>query len=242
MMSLVRPGRAGRRRSWDARRVTKATPRPGRGRQPDPEIESKVYTGALLTYARTGWTGFTIDAVAAECRVGKAAIYRRWANKEELLVAAIHARGPESEPNLLHFDGDAFGSLVTWVEKLVAALTAPVELVMVRAQLEAKLFPEVLGTAMEELRLEWVEAARTFTAAAQTEGDLPRDISTSLLFDSIRGTVLNRLLLSPEDRLVRLQETRAEFARALVTFALRGLGAAGSDTSVDAASPRVPHS
>src|ERR1700726_2671458 len=60
-----------------------------RGRPADPGIENRVLTAALTVYGEVGWAGFTLDAVARRAPVGKAALYRRWTTKEDLLLAAL---------------------------------------------------------------------------------------------------------------------------------------------------------
>ena len=43
--------------------------------------------------AEVGYRALTMDAVAARARAGKATIYRRWANKDALIVA--YCGGPQ---------------------------------------------------------------------------------------------------------------------------------------------------
>ena len=45
-----------------------------------------VATRTLL--ARDGWSGLTIEGVAAEAGVAKTTVYRRWANKSDLVLDA----------------------------------------------------------------------------------------------------------------------------------------------------------
>jgi AcrR family transcriptional regulator len=44
---------------------------------------------AVAVVARTGFGGFTMDAVAKQAGCGKPAVYRRWASKEALLEEAV---------------------------------------------------------------------------------------------------------------------------------------------------------
>ncbi|MFI2234564.1 TetR family transcriptional regulator [Nocardia testacea] len=48
-------------------------------------------------WSNGGYSGFTVDAVAAKAGVGKAAIYRRYATKQELIFSvAVH--GMDEQP------------------------------------------------------------------------------------------------------------------------------------------------
>lgn len=68
---------------------------PGRPRQPDIDERLLAATRALL--AEVGYARLTVDAVAGRAGAGKAAIYRRYASRTELIYAALFA-----DPALLH--------------------------------------------------------------------------------------------------------------------------------------------
>ena len=59
------------------------------GRPEDPELRGNVLRAAIECYAEKGWSGFNFDAVAKRAGVGRPALYRRWADRTELLVDAF---------------------------------------------------------------------------------------------------------------------------------------------------------
>ena len=61
--------------------------RPGRPRSE--QAEQAIIEATLDLFAEQGFEGVCVEAVAARAGVGKATIYRRWPNKEELLLAAL---------------------------------------------------------------------------------------------------------------------------------------------------------
>jgi AcrR family transcriptional regulator len=197
--------------------------RPGRGRPADPEVEQRVHLATLEVYEQTGWVAFTIDAVASRSRVGKAAIYRRWASKEELIVDALDTLAPDT----YHFatTDDFRADLVHFTERTIVAFGGPLGLVFLRAQLEAKVYPQVFGTAMESSRTSWIAAGRAGFDAAIRRGEVSRNASSSLIFDAIRGSILNHFLFLPPDRLQAFVNDRHEFALGLVDFVLDGSNA-----------------
>jgi len=74
-----------------------ATRRPGRPRSE--QAEQAIIEATLDLFAEEGFDGVCVEAVAARAGVGKATIYRRWPNKEELLLAALGAlKSPYPEP------------------------------------------------------------------------------------------------------------------------------------------------
>src|SRR5918994_7697847 len=68
---------------------------PGRPRQPDIDQRLLVATRELL--AEVGYARLTVDAVASRAGAGKAAIYRRYTSRTELIFAALFA-----DPALVH--------------------------------------------------------------------------------------------------------------------------------------------
>ena len=73
------------------------TRRPGRPRSE--QAEQAIIEATLDLFAERGFEGVCVEAVAARAGVGKATIYRRWPNKEELLLAAFGSlKSPFPEP------------------------------------------------------------------------------------------------------------------------------------------------
>jgi AcrR family transcriptional regulator len=71
--------------------------RPGRPRSE--QAECAIIEATLDLFAEQGFDGVCVEAVAARAGVGKATIYRRWPNKEELLLAALGSlKSPYPEP------------------------------------------------------------------------------------------------------------------------------------------------
>src|SRR6266542_1733281 len=69
------------------------TRRPGRPRSE--QAEQAIIEATLDLFAEQGFEGVCVEAVAARAGVGKATIYRRWPNKEELIIDAVASmKGP----------------------------------------------------------------------------------------------------------------------------------------------------
>jgi AcrR family transcriptional regulator len=60
-----------------------------RGRPRDPEADGRILDAAASLILAHGFDNMTVDDVAARAHVGKATVYRRWAKKEDLAVAAM---------------------------------------------------------------------------------------------------------------------------------------------------------
>lgn len=68
------------------------------GRPRNEDADKAIIKAALNLLAEVGFTALTIERVAAEAGVGKTTIYRRWPNKEALVVGAVaELKGPIPE-------------------------------------------------------------------------------------------------------------------------------------------------
>jgi AcrR family transcriptional regulator len=70
-----------------------------RTRRRGKQLECALYDATLAELAAVGYGGLTMEGIAARARTGKAALYRRWSSKHDLVQAALHyALPPLPEP------------------------------------------------------------------------------------------------------------------------------------------------
>ncbi|MDG9720206.1 TetR/AcrR family transcriptional regulator [Streptomyces sp. DH24] len=60
-------------------------------------LERAILDAALEQLSTVGWNGLTMEGVAAGAQTGKAAVYRRWPSKEDLVADALQAGLPRLE-------------------------------------------------------------------------------------------------------------------------------------------------
>ena len=53
-------------------------------------LEHAIFDAVLDELQAVGYAGLTMEGVAARARTGKAALYRRWPCREDLIVDALH--------------------------------------------------------------------------------------------------------------------------------------------------------
>ncbi|MEV7195576.1 TetR/AcrR family transcriptional regulator [Streptomyces sp. NPDC093510] len=63
-------------------------------RRRGPVLERAILDAALDQLSTVGWSGLTMEGVAAGAQTGKAAVYRRWPSKEDLVMDALRAGLP----------------------------------------------------------------------------------------------------------------------------------------------------
>ncbi|MGW3497555.1 TetR/AcrR family transcriptional regulator [Streptomyces sp. NPDC001020] len=57
-------------------------------------LERAILDATLEQLSTIGWNGLTMEGVAASAQTGKAAVYRRWSSKEDLVADALQAGLP----------------------------------------------------------------------------------------------------------------------------------------------------
>jgi AcrR family transcriptional regulator len=192
--------------------------RSGPGRPPDPDLESRVYAATLDLYAEVGWARFSLDILARRARVGKAALYSRWGSKEELIVAALadlHKDKPQQVET-----GSLRSDLLTMARHILDDLLAHDGLVVLRALVDAKVYPELFGREMERMNRRRTRVGRSIVLRAIDRGELAQGTSPALILDAVGGILINHVLSTPADRLPALAETAAAYTERIVDFVL----------------------
>ena len=103
------------------------------GRPRDPKLDAALIDATLELLADDGYAALTMEAVAARAGVGKATLYRRWPNKEALVVEAVATL---SEPPEAPQGPGVRAELVTLVEAIRRKSGS---------SLAIKIFPRLIG-------------------------------------------------------------------------------------------------
>lgn len=83
---------------------------PTRGRPRNQDLELKLLRAAQDALIEDGFEKMTVENVAERCGAGKATVYRRWATKQDLVIAAIAALyDPPTAPDTGDLRGDLVG-------------------------------------------------------------------------------------------------------------------------------------
>lgn len=68
------------------------------GRPRDPKCDAAIVSATLRLLAESGYGALTMEAVAAQAGVGKATLYRRFPNKQQLVIEAVATLNEQPEP------------------------------------------------------------------------------------------------------------------------------------------------
>ena len=74
--------------------ISKTSSAGGRSRRRGEVLERALYEATLAELGSVGYGGLTMEGIAARARTGKAALYRRWTCKHDLVLAALHHAVP----------------------------------------------------------------------------------------------------------------------------------------------------
>lgn len=166
------------------------TPRsPGRPRSP--EADDAIIQATLELLAEVGYQSLTMEQVRDRAGVGKATIYRRYDNKEELVKAAIrhlHHDLPEPRDD---------GSLRADWERAVgsaydAAIATGASNVVPRMLAEMSHLPELHHLYYENMVAPRRRNLRTILERAIARGELREDLDLELVMDLLVGSLVYR--------------------------------------------------
>jgi AcrR family transcriptional regulator len=189
---------------------------PVRGRPRSEAVERAIIEGVMkLIEDGLSLADLSIERIARTAGVGKATIYRRWSNKEDLFVDVLRAAEPE-DPEL---PGTSMrDDLVVLLESLRQrglANRSSAILHNVHAQMKSspKIWAAYHATVVAPRRRLGLEVLRR----GQENGELRKDVDVDLMNDILVGPMLVRSVLRPD---ARMEEGLAE---QIVDTVLEGL-------------------
>jgi AcrR family transcriptional regulator len=201
-----------------------ATPRePARrpGRPRDERADRAILAATRAALVELGWGKLTMGDVAARAGVAKTTLYRRWANKNELVVDAVAVLFDELRlPDCGGLREDVRDVVLQFAALLDRPETKTGLMAVIAESTRDPALRARLGEAIVRRQKRLVILGRR---RAQHRGDLPPDpphadpaAEIDLIFDVIAGAVVHRVLVSgaPAD---------PEWADRLCTVLLEGL-------------------
>jgi AcrR family transcriptional regulator len=175
----------------NATAVSSVARRPGRPRSE--KARKAVIRSTLALLKRTGFHELSIEAVAAHAGVGKATVYRWWANKGELVIHAF-VSAVEKE---LRFPsaGPVLQSIHVQMRRWAVIFRSPLGQIVATIIGAGQSEPEIL----KAFRSHWVEPrrleARKLLSLAMKNGEIRSDLDPDAVLDLLYGPLYIRLLL-----------------------------------------------
>jgi AcrR family transcriptional regulator len=191
--------------------ATASVRRPGRPRSE--AAEQAIIDATLDVFAEQGFEGVCVELVAARAGVGKATIYRRWPNKEELLLAAFGSlKSPYPEPSGVSVRDD----LLAIVEVMCADKTDPRKARRYALMLgEGEKYPRLMARYKAEVVEPRREMVRSVIRRGIETGELRPDTDVEISMLTLTGAIMAQEKSASGT-------LNAEFAARLVDSLLRG--------------------
>jgi AcrR family transcriptional regulator len=197
--------------------ATGSSARRGPGRPRSDAAEAAVLDATMALLRETPVGQLTIEAIAREAGVGKPTIYRRWPNKNAVVVeAAFRSVAEQLE---VPVTGTVLDALLARVDTAVSLMNSRVGQVLAELIGEGQSDPETLASVNERfMRVRRDSTARLIERGKQS-GEFDPAIDVELALDLIYGPLYYRLLVGhlPLD---------SAFARDAVSWVMRGIGPA----------------
>ncbi len=169
------------------------TARRAPGRPRDPDVERAILEATLDLLAEGSFAGLSIEAVAARAGAGKATVYRRWQNKELLVIDAV-ATLTEPVPPVLC--GDMRTDLVSLLESVWRnAGSTRAGRILPGLLAERAGGGQLFRLYQERVIIPRRQRFRSVLEAGMAAGSLRADLDVERAIDLLVGPVLYRSLL-----------------------------------------------
>jgi AcrR family transcriptional regulator len=141
-------------------------------------LERALYEATLAELTEVGYGGLTMEGIAARAHTGKAALYRRWCSKHDLVHAAlVYALPPTPEPRSGRSARENLLTMFTSHRDMLAGKTTFPGMYVVQQLLHEPEMRTIFADAVVAPRLKVVES---ILQAAADDGDLDQATITPL--------------------------------------------------------------
>jgi AcrR family transcriptional regulator len=196
------------------------------GRPRDTRCDQAIIAATLHALASSGFTGLSMEAVAARAGVGKATVYRRWPTKEALVTDALATLADTSEPV---DTGSLRDDLVAWLNTVrrhnLQTLSGRI---MPRLLAERDTHPDLFDTYRQRVLAPSREQVAAVLRRGVASGELDSDVDIDLVTDMLVGPVTYRQYTSGS------QEVNTGRIGAVVDTVLEGIRRRSGDRALGA--------
>lgn len=165
------------------------------GRPRDATREHAILETTLDILSEAGFSGLTVDAIVTRAKVSKATIYRRWATKEELAIAAFDLLPALESPDT--------GSLEADLQAYVAQYSLFLKTTALRTVLPALVSDSMHNPALAEQLRAFIASRKTsgvkMIERAVARGGLPTGTDADLAHELIVGPMMQRSFFDPDN-------------------------------------------
>ncbi|MEV6344281.1 TetR/AcrR family transcriptional regulator [Actinoplanes sp. NPDC051851] len=188
-----------------------ARPVVGRGAK----VRAAVHAATLAELVDRGYAALTIENVAQRAGVHKTTVYRRWADRDALLVDALAEQMASDIP--IPDTGALDTDLRELARSLVRTHTSPTGKALLAAMFSGAGGVPEIAAARRRVFDDRLERAAPVVARAVARGELAPDVDPAEVFKALAAPVYLRLLITGE----AVDETTADHAARIALAAAR---------------------
>ncbi|MEV3965672.1 TetR/AcrR family transcriptional regulator [Nocardia sp. NPDC050193] len=164
-------------------------------------LEQAIIDAATTELAEVGYTGFTMDAVAARAGTNKTTIYRRWPSRAALAIAACRpAVVYEDLPDTGELRADALALLRRVTDRIASPQGQILQILAADMQSEPDLFREVRDQLLDISVTQWLTVLGRAVARGQARPEALSPRIATLAVDLVRNEYLVRGAAAISDR------------------------------------------
>jgi AcrR family transcriptional regulator len=167
-------------------------PRRKRGRPRDPEADGRILAAASALILLRGFDSMTVDEVASNAGVGKATVYRRWARKEDLAVAAMEQLYRDEMPT--PDTGTIRGDLTEMYGSVLAFVNSPTGADYVRTTIKESMRDDRIAALHREASERAEASSRVVLERAIERGEVRPDIPMGAVIQLVGSLVAARVI------------------------------------------------
>jgi AcrR family transcriptional regulator len=176
-------------------------------------VRSAVLTAVVEELAAVGYASFSVEGVAERAGVHKTTVYRRWRNRENLLLEAMLELGREQVP--LPDTGSLRSDLLAYGKAIVAGVQTPEVEAGVRAIASIGDPDSPLTKASHSFWDARLDLAGQIVDRAIARKEIQPGVDARVVVEAIIAPIYFRLLLSGGKLDRRFLERLADFAAAV---------------------------
>ena len=173
---------------------------PKRGRPRSAAVDRAILDMALALFVEGGLENVSYDQISKRSGVSRAAIYRRWASRPQLLISAIEARAADPDATPPDWADRNFRARLDWFILQTPKLMLSPFYRRLAGEINARpqaaadltfLFNESIVRPQQEIFGRLIHSAIT-------EDILDETAPADLIYDMLFGALLNRLVSKPD--------------------------------------------
>lgn len=165
-------------------------------------LEEAILSAAYQELSEAGYASFSVEAVAARARTGKASIYRRWPTKQELVLDAIVLALPTADQTGMGLeitdDVSTADALRQVAHVISAVLASPAGDAMRAVKCEAVVDPELARAVDQRFQAPRRAFLLGLLERGVARGEVRPEAVSPLVADVLPAVLMHRIILQRE--------------------------------------------